>query len=204
IAAFIDQKAGSSQTCLGRPLFSLPECIRVIRVSGMDLLVAVHNRNADMPPLIHHVASCGFSDVLTMIDYANAFRDDEASRYWLSPRSIYLEHEAEIHEFFDLLGDEESRHWVDRILRFRIEGDYSCLPSPDVMNQYVPPDLQPWANPLRLIDCGAFTGDTIELLLARGYDVEEILAFEPDPENYEHLVKKFTDRVRIFIPCGVS
>src|SRR5262249_32922394 len=41
-------------------------------------------------------------------------------------------------------------------------------------------------------------------LLARGYDVEEILAFEPDPENYEHLVKKFTDRVRIFIPCGVS
>jgi len=204
IVAFVDQQADSRQSCLGKPLFSLRECVRTVQVADMDLLVAIHNRDVEMPSLIRDLSACGFSDVLTVIDYVNAFPDDGARRFWLSPRSTYLDHEAEIVEFFELLEDDESKHWADRIVRFRITGDYSCLPSPDGENQYVPLGLSRWANPLRFIDCGAFTGDTIELLLARGYAVEKLLAFEPDSENFEQLAKKFTDRDRIFIPCGVS
>jgi|SRR5215471_557914 len=204
VVAFVDQKGGGGQSCLQRPLLSLLECTQSLQTSGLDVLVAIHNRDVEMPPLIRDLSTRGFSDVLTMIDYINAFPDDGTSRYWLSPRSTYLDDEADVYGMFALMEDEQSKYWVDRILRFRITGDYSALPYPDRKNQYVSPDLPRWTNPLRFIDCGAFTGDTIELLLAVGYEVERILAFEPDPENFAQLAETFTDRDRIFIPCGVA
>jgi FkbM family methyltransferase len=204
VVGFIDQNAGDGQSCLGKPLFSLRECVKAIQTGGVELLVAIHNRDVDMPPLIQQLSGYGFSDVLTMVDYANAFPDDGAFRYWLSARSLFLKYEEGIDKLLGLLADEESKHWVDRILQFRITGNYSCLPSPDTENQYVPRGLERWADPLRFIDCGAYNGDTIDLLIAHGYNIQKILAFEPDPGNYDHLVKKFPDKDRVFLPCGVS
>ncbi len=204
IVAFVDQSASDGQSYLDKPILTLDQFLINFNPCNFDLLVAVHNRDVVMSPLIKHLSSYGFSSVLTMVDYANAFSDDKNFRYWLSPRSIILEGQHEIQKLYGILADNESEHWLDSILNFRMTGDYSLLPIPDTANQYVPQDLPRCSNPLRFLDCGAYNGDTIELLLARGYDIEAILAFEPDPENFEQLTVKFPDIDHVFLPCGVS
>jgi FkbM family methyltransferase len=204
IVAFIDQNASDGQSYLDKPILSLAQFQKSFNPSSFDLLAAMHNRDVEMPPLFNQLSSCGFSSILTMVDYANAFPDDKTFRYWLSPRSQLLDCQDEIHRLYSILADDQSKHWVDRILKFRLTGDYSLLPTPDTANQYVPQDLPRWSNPLRFMDCGAYNGDTIELLLDRGYDIDSILAFEPDPENFEQLAVKFPEIDHVFLPCGVS
>jgi FkbM family methyltransferase len=55
--------------------------------------------------------------------------------------------------------------------------------------QYRPQDLPAWPNPLRFIDCGAYTGDTLEDFVQQGYEFEAIAAFEPYPVNFLQLVQ---------------
>jgi FkbM family methyltransferase len=54
------------------------------------------------------------------------------------------------------------------------------------------------------VDCGAFTGDTIDLFLRRCKEYKQIIAFEPDPEIFERLKKKHGGNKKItFINAGV-
>ncbi len=204
VVAFIDQNAEAMPHCLGKPVFTVEQCIQNITLGSVDLLVGVHNRDVHMPPLIKGLNKYGFIDILTMIDYTNVFPSDESFRYWLSPRSLFTNNKDKIIELYGLFKEPISVTWLDNIVQFRITGDYSCLPIPDIENQYTPPDLQRWCNPLRLIDCGAYIGDTMEQLMAHGYEIEKVLAFEPDLGNYSKLTTKFSDSDHIYLPCGVS
>jgi FkbM family methyltransferase len=70
-------------------------------------------------------------------------------------------------------------------------------------DQYMPIDLPRWVEPLRLIDCGAYDGDTLEALLGGGYRIEAVAAFEPDPNNYAKLTARRHFNA-VYVPCGVS
>ena len=204
IVSFIDHNATPHQHYLNIPVYKLEEFIQLYNASEFDLLIAIHNRNIDIKLLIENFSDLGFISLLNMIDYANTFPKDETFRYWLSPRSLYAKYHDKIRTLENLLADEESKDWLRRILQFRITGDYSLLPTPDFENQYSPHELKKWPNPLRLIDCGAYNGDTITHLLHQGYNIEKILAFEPDLENFEELAHKFSNIDHYYFPCGVS
>ena len=62
---------------------------------------------------------------------------------------------------------------------------------------------------MRLIDGGAFTGDSLALFLANGAELEAVAAFEPDPANYKQLcaeIAKSLPRLgeAIAVPCGLG
>jgi FkbM family methyltransferase len=57
---------------------------------------------------------------------------------------------------------------------------------------------------MRLIDCGAFNGDTIQGLLEEGYTIDAALALEPDPDNFNQLANALPDINVINIPCGAA
>lgn len=59
-----------------------------------------------------------------------------------------------------------------------------------MFDEYTPADLPRYSAPLRLIDCGAYTGVAIEKFLRAGYAIERVAAFEPDLTNFEKLVTK--------------
>jgi FkbM family methyltransferase len=61
-----------------------------------------------------------------------------------------------------------------------------------------------WAEPMRFIDCGAYDGDTIQLMLDNSYDLDAVIALEPDQHNYAKLASRFGDLNAVFLPCGVS
>jgi FkbM family methyltransferase len=57
---------------------------------------------------------------------------------------------------------------------------------------------------MRMIDCGAYNGDTLDALMGAGYQIEAVAAFEPDPNNYAKLAARPHNFNAMFLPCAVS
>ena len=93
-------------------------------------------------------------------------------------------------------------------MEFRLTGDVSKLPEPDIVNPYHPADLPAWKTPLRFVDCGAFDGDTLRDFIKSGISIQSVAAFEPDLTNFSKLSrfvsqnKKALQEADLF-PCGV-
>jgi len=151
------------------------------------VILAIHNYEVDMTALIARLSSLGYRRTISMVDVYDHFADELGTRYWLTRRTFYESCEPMIESAYRLLADEPSRMWFSGILRFRITGDYSLLPPPDWGRQYGPPDIPPWHTPLRLVDCGAFDGDTLKRFLDAEVPIEAVAAFEPDASNFASL-----------------
>jgi FkbM family methyltransferase len=108
-----------------------------------------------------------------------------------SPHKL-LEHANELRQVFNSWADEDSRREFIAQLKFRLRMDFDGLSSPVNHAQYFPDDLYSIIPGEVFIDCGAFDGDTIHELLLRQNKIAKILAFEPDPLNYDRLKQNIT------------
>jgi len=113
-----------------------------------------------------------------------------------------------------LFKEHQSIEIFDRIVKFRTTFDMTYYPSPNALlsEQYFPHDIPALVSEfdeIRFIDCGAFIGDTIELLHRHTTELEKrkiAISFEPDARNLRALhqhIKKFHDIETIVIPMGV-
>jgi len=64
------------------------------------------------------------------------------------------------------------------------------LERPDLERQYFPADLPAPIRAQRLIDCGAYDGDTLEAALKYAGPIERAACFEPDARNFAKLVAR--------------
>ena len=204
IEAFIDQRAERDEPRDGINVFTLEYWLQRPGATEFNVLVTIFNPRDDVVPIIKRLREAGFLRVWTMVDYVNMCPEDSLDRLWLAPSSHYLDKDPQLRTARALLADDCSRRWFDGAMCLRNAGDYRDLPSHSPADQYVPRDLQRWPTPLRIIDCGAFDGDTIRTLRNEGYHLEAVVALEPDPENYKKLVESHKDIDGVFLPCGVS
>ena len=113
-------------------------------------------------------------------------------------------------EVSKLLKDNKSLEVFNKLVEFRKTFDMRYYPYPNstLSEQYFPKDVPiiPKNNELRFIDCGAFIGDTLEIL-NNNIDKKSIaISFEPNPDNLKLLqenIKKFSNIDTIVIPMGV-
>lgn len=87
-----------------------------------------------------------------------------------------------------LWADDFSRREFAAQIGWRLRGDFDGMPNPVGQTMYFPEDI--WAPGSReyFIDCGAYDGDSIAgFLHAVGGKFDGIVAFEPDPSNFEKL-----------------
>ncbi len=103
---------------------------------------------------------------------------------------------------FRLMADELSRETYRDVLLAR-SGLKRKVPLAPVPDQYFPPGIYRHNSREVFIDCGACTGETITSLAERGR-FDQVIAFEPDPENLvvlQHTIGRLTGsqimRVRI-------
>jgi FkbM family methyltransferase len=100
--------------------------------------------------------------------------------FWETPERL-LEQGSDIAYAFDLLHDDLSRQGFAAQLQMRLLADFECIGSPGQGEQYFP-DLFSLSNDECFIDCGSYTGDTIQALLSltKGR-FRKVIAFEADP-----------------------
>ena len=92
---------------------------------------------------------------------------------------------------YGLLNDEKSRHVFKAALKFKLTEDYTYLleVKDDVKKQYFD-EVVKFGDEEVFVDCGGYTGDTIEAFLkAVDNKFKHIYSFEPDERNFKILTK---------------
>jgi FkbM family methyltransferase len=101
-----------------------------------------------------------------------------------------LEDAETVRTVFDLWEDENSRREYVAQVRWRLHHDFDALPDPVKTEIYFPDDIFLTRDDEVFVDCGAFDGDTLRRFLHhRQGRFQSILAFEPDPKNFDKLEK---------------
>ena len=194
VQAFIDAAARAGDVRDNIPVFTLADWLRTGHAKDTDILVSIHNHIVPVEPILKTLRQEGFGRVFNMVEYLAMFPDHppQPNWLWLVPPKYFFDKSEKIARVRALMADEFSREWFDATVALRINGDYACLPEPVTVDEYMPSDLPVWCSPLRLIDCGAYDGDSINAFLGHGYEIEAVAAFEPDPASYETLSKRFS------------
>ena len=207
ISGFIDQKAAPGQTINNIPVY-LPEREALFSLKKEDfmVLITVHNREVDLLSINAILQKLGFSKVMNPVEFYNFAPTEFGNQFWLTSPSAYQKWKEEIIATFSLWEDDSSRALYLALLHQRITGDYSVLPSPDKERQYFPLTTPPWKYPLKLVDCGAYDGDSLLQMKLKDIAVSTVAAFEPDIQNFNKLsnyIQTEWHSPALLFPCGV-
>lgn len=168
-------------------------------------VVAIHNFQAEVAPILRLLREARFARVLSVVDLMNLTVRPMPDHYWLAPRNAVLPLADEILRAGALFTDVESQAWYLGAVRLRLLGEYEAVPPADFEAHYSPDDLPRWKSPLRLIDGGAYTGDTLTALMRRGYAIEAAALFEPDRKNFLELATCAQGVPgSVCFPCGLA
>ncbi len=184
------------------------DCVRlregVIRPDQVEVpqehtvLIALGNPEADIRQISINLQNLGFRIILP-VEIAQFFhlKNFNLDNYWLcGDLEIFDRFNGRINKARDLFKEKKSQELFDNILDYRKNSKLTSLPNLEPLDsQYMPSDL-PWvstASPISIIDCGAFTGDTIRTFLNKGVVFENYFAFEPDADNY-NLLQEFVSK----------
>jgi FkbM family methyltransferase len=87
-----------------------------------------------------------------------------------------------------LWSDDKSREEYLSQVAWRVSGDCDLLSAPDREQSYFPATIFELKSDEFFVDCGSYTGDTLEQFLLRtGNKFAGIVAVEPDPRNFANL-----------------
>lgn len=100
--------------------------------------------------------------------------------FWDLPSNL-LQQSPDIDAAFELLDDDVSRRSFVAQLKLRLQADFDCLGTPAPGEQYFPGLFTMTAEEC-FVDCGAFTGDTIQSFVSQTDNAfRKVIAFEADP-----------------------
>jgi FkbM family methyltransferase len=168
----------------------------------------VHNYLASVREIKAQLTQFGFSTILTPMEVYPHLSRELGWRFWLGSRQDYAAAVSPIEQLGALWADQESERLFYETLLYRLGIELEVVaPLTDVLFQYAVPAIPRWQAPLRMVDGGAYTGDTLQNLLQHGYHFATIHAFEPDAENFKRLcvtASAFTPETQISLwPCGL-
>lgn len=174
----------------------------------VNIVLAIHNPYADIPAICSQLNKLGYKYIINAIELYDYLADELGMRYWLVRRTFYKSLGSVLEKAYGLWADDTSREIFTAILEHRISADYNRLPQVDWEHRYAPVDIPAWKSPMRLIDCGAFDGDSISDLQRAGASFEAIAAFEPDSSTFQKLAGFFHSNPTLcqdvtLWPCGV-
>lgn len=100
--------------------------------------------------------------------------------FWDLPENL-LQQSNDIAAAFELLHDEFSRLSFAAQLQLRLRADFDCIGTPLPGDQYFP-GLFSISTEECFVDCGSYTGDTIQSFIAQTNNrFRKVIAFEADP-----------------------
>jgi FkbM family methyltransferase len=211
VAGFLDRNARPDSVWGETPILQPDDpVISAAQRQRSHVVIGIFNRDVEMPPIAGYLKTLGYGLITSFLDLHDQFALELGDRFWLTSRHFYPEHQQQISAGYELWSDEASRDLYASVLKFRFAKSYEALPSPSFEDQYFPKGLPPWPSPIRMIDCGAYDGDTLRALMDGRASVGAIAAFEPDPDNFGKLTQSVcsnatapVDTICLF-PCGVS
>lgn len=141
-----------------------------------DVAVAIGTRSPNLAP----VEKCGqVGTVFPNVGYARGLAMDE---------EFIRSHWDDFRDTFDLLADSISKKSFVAFLENKMYGNLERLASLREGHQYFGLDFMPLSGEEIMVDCGAFTGDSLRWFVNAVHGrYLKIYAWEPDPKNIVEL-----------------
>ncbi len=117
----------------------------------------------------------------------------ELDWYWLTSNSGLMEATKDsASKFFESRLDGKAWKILQNIFEYRRGGRLDeDLIIPEA-SQYIESGIEGfWNGPISLVDCGAYTGDTLKSIVDHGINLKNVYAFEPDFANFSRLNETF-------------
>jgi FkbM family methyltransferase len=186
VVGLLDRALGGM--CAGRPI-EHPD--HADWAKDLPVVLGLHNPTVSAASLRDGLLAAGHPQVVSTVEALRWLGSQGlmVDSYWLSSDpSLPESASSSIAALRPRLGDEASRRLLDQLTAYRARGVIDDLPEPlPLAEQYFAPDLLGRIDLSRILDCGAFDGDTLRALAARGVSVEWVLALEPDPTSFAAL-----------------
>jgi FkbM family methyltransferase len=176
-------------------------CTQIGISSSIPLIISVLNNtftNIDNEQIRLYFINNGWLNVCTRYEWHKA---------------LFMENYDDILSINDILSDDKSRYVYSQALILNATNDLKY--EPEVQNlQYFPNDIPGTWNyssksgnlfPLKWVQGGAFTGDSVKIAVDLGLNITSAYLFEPDIYNFQKLVNnmkknKFATQC---IPCAL-
>jgi FkbM family methyltransferase len=201
----IDKKFSAKQSELnGIPAYN-PASFKNHGTQNKCLIIGTHNHLVDLSEIMVFGKAHGFKDILLNTDLPDAL-GPKIDNYWLTNRRFLLDNFEALRKVAQLFDDQKSIETLVSLIKYRVKGDITSHPSHDLNEQYLPPGIMAFNKPITFVDGGAYDGDTLRHLTAKGVEVTHWIAFEPDPGNFALLSKhaKKTSKISTLFPCGLN
>lgn len=157
---------------------------------SLPLWLGIFNRDTPYDGLVQLAREAGCSRIVLPWDLYGRFAAELGWRYWLADPSDLVEHADDLARTEARLADDASRLCLRRVVAFRSGRDLDYAAFTHDECQYFNALTLPARDgrPLRYLDGGAYVGDSW-LALRRQREVDTAWLFEPDPANFERLVR---------------
>jgi len=208
IFAFLDKNARPGQTIGTTPVY-LPDYESFIgskKRKDMTIILAIVLTEPPRKEIISYLHDLGYRDIIDAqtlramrVPYSCEKREPE-------PDELFAEREN-ILAALSLMADDHSRDIFTSSLKSHFSREYNHSRESFATTQYFDPGLPRKMKLSRFIDCGAYSGDTLETLARRG-ELKVYAGFEPGRKSYE-LLSQTADRLKgniecSLFPCAVS
>ena len=203
---FVDVKAKVNDQIEGIPVITPDKACS--QGKNACLIIGIFNGETNINEVINNIKKMSFAGVINFCEFYHIFPAELGNKFFLGTKDIIRKNKAIIIETQNLFEDEKSEKIYEQTILFRYTGDIKYCPKPEEgETQYFPSDIKGWNYPSKFVDCGAFTGDTLLSLHKKAGKIKSVMAFEPDPTNFEKLknlsAKAHIADETILIPCGV-
>lgn len=122
---------------------------------------------------------------------------------------FYFQNRKDIETCLELMSDKPSQDVFLAMIRTYITQKPESIPSRPYYEQYFPADINLRKGYLRVVNCGAYDGDTVKRLNSQYGKVAALACFEPDVKNFNLLssyLKENPETIAeniVAFPCGV-
>jgi FkbM family methyltransferase len=156
--------------------------------SSAAFIVTIWNTDHSFVQTRKELAELNCQKVLSAVTLRWKYPESLLPFFWLDIPSKTVANATLIKSAFSLWSDRSSRQEYLAQMKFRILGEFDSLSSPVAQASYFPDDLFDLSQDEKFIDCGAFDGITVKDFLERQKNFAgRVVAYEPDPNNFEHL-----------------
>jgi len=176
--------------------------------TGVCAVVGLFNGFVNSADICDELKAIGFNPVINFYELYHIMPEEFGGRYFMAPKEFLAKNSMKLLETAGIWADTRSRELYEQALAFRYTGNMKYSPVPEKKGfSYFPADIPGWKHPERFIDCGAYVGDTLVDIKKHKGRIKNVIAFEPDPDNF----RKLSETVRTgnvaaeaaLYPCAV-